>query len=191
MSRYDLLQMLDRYQERYPEEGPMVARVVALVEGHADCFARSCQPGHITGSAWVVSADRQRVALVHHRKLQRWLQPGGHADGDSDVVMVAWREATEETGLRNLRLLGQEEGVIPLDVDVHEIPARYDPQGNLVEGAHQHHDIRFLFVASRDDSLVVSEESHAVAWLELDQVRQQTDEESLLRMLEKGSRWLA
>src|SRR5690606_11839088 len=105
MTRYDLLLLLDRYLVRYPDEEEMVARVRALVEAHADCACRSCRPGHLTGSAWIVSPDRQRVALVHHRKLERWLQPGGHADGDTDIAAVAWREATEETGLGRLRLL--------------------------------------------------------------------------------------
>src|SRR5690606_4020036 len=161
MSRYDLLLLLDRYQSRYPHEAPTVERVRALVEGHSDCLVRSCRPGHITGSAWVVSSDRRRVALVHHRKLERWLQPGGHADGEADVVAVAWREAVEETGLTGLRLLPGGDQIVPLDIDVHEIPARYDQQGNLIEEAHEHHDIRFLFVTSNDSPPVASSESHA------------------------------
>lgn len=190
MHRYELLQMLRRYAEAYPQELAVVDRIVALVEKHADCFDRTCRPGHITGAAWVVSADRQRVALVHHRKLGRWLQPGGHADGDGDVASVAWKEATEETGLADLTMLPTGDALTPLDVDVHEIPAQYDSEGNLVEDAHQHHDIRFLFVA-RDSSLVVSDESHAVEWFDEPTIRSLTSEESVLRLLDKAARWLA
>lgn len=189
MHRYLLLQMLERYAEIYPAERDVAAQIAGLVAAHADCFERTCRPGHITGAAWVVSSDRRRVALVHHRKLGRWLQPGGHADGDGDVTTVAWREATEELGLAALRLIETGGTLMPLDIDVHQIPARYDEAGRLVEDAHQHHDIRFLFLAS-DDHLVVSHESHAVAWFSEPELRSLTSERSVLRLLEKAARWL-
>jgi 8-oxo-dGTP pyrophosphatase MutT (NUDIX family) len=138
----------------------------------------------------VVSTDRRHVALVHHRKLDRWLQPGGHADGEADVVSVAWREATEETGLMGLRLLFGGDELVPLDIDVHEIPARYDQAGQLVEEAHEHHDIRFLFMASGEESLVASGESHAAHWFDLTELQSTPLEESLLRMLTKAARLL-
>lgn len=190
MHRYDLLQTLDRYLAIYPHEQATVTRIVQLVEGRADCFERTCRPGHITGAAWVVSADQRQVALVHHRKLDRWLQPGGHADGDGDVVNVAWREATEELGLAHLTVVETGGTLVPLDVDVHDIPARYDAQGNLVEDAHQHYDIRFLFIAG-DQSLEVSDESHDVQWFDEAGVRSLTDERSVLRLMEKAVRWLS
>jgi 8-oxo-dGTP pyrophosphatase MutT (NUDIX family) len=190
MTRYDLLLLLDRYLDRYPDEEAMVARVRALVESRADCACRSCRPGHLTGSAWIVSPDRQRVALVHHRKLERWLQPGGHADGDTDIAAVAWREATEETGLGHLHLISGGEALIPLDIDVHVIPARYDAAGQLVEEAHEHHDLRFLFIALDDSPIVASHESHAARWFTLDELAIEIEEESILRMLRKAALWL-
>ena len=190
MHRYHLLQLLERYLAIYPDEQEMVARIVALVEAHPDCFERTCHPGHITGSAWVLSSDHQQVVLVHHRKLGRWLQPGGHADGDGDVVQVAWREATEETGLAELALFQLDGELVPLDVDVHEIPARYDASGQLIEQAHEHHDIRFLFVAGANQTLVISEESHAVEWFEQKAIGELTDEQSVLRLVDKAAHWL-
>jgi 8-oxo-dGTP pyrophosphatase MutT (NUDIX family) len=189
MHRYHLLQMLERYLAVYPQEEPMVARVQMLVERHADCFERTCRPGHITGAAWVVSADHARVALVHHRKLGRWLQPGGHADGDGDVASVAWKEATEETGLTGLTMFNTGGTLVPLDVDVHQIPPRYDAVGQLIEDAHEHHDIRFLFITS-DHSLTTSDESHDVRWFDARGVRALTSEPSVLRLLEKAMAWL-
>lgn len=190
MHRYDLLQTLDRYLSLYPHEEETVTRIVELVEGHSDCFERTCRPGHITGSAWVVSSDHRQVALVHHRKLDRWLQPGGHADGDGDVVNVAWCEATEELGLAHLMVVETGGALVPLDVDVHDIPPRYDAEGNLTEDAHQHYDIRFLFIAG-DQSLEVSDESHDVQWFDEAGVRAMTDERSVLRLMEKALRWLS
>jgi len=195
MHRYQLVQSLVRYASQHPTEVDVVERIIALVEEHADCFLRTCRPGHITGAAWVVSSDHSRVALVHHRKLGRWLQPGGHADGDGDVVNVAWKEATEETGLDDLSLVDTGGSLVPLDIDVHTIPARYDAQGNLIEDAHEHHDIRFLFVAgpksSCDASLQVSHESHAVEWFDHPSLRAITDEPSVIRLLDKAAAWLS
>ncbi len=76
--------------------------------------------------------------------------------------------------------------LMPFDIDVHDIPARYDEQGQLVEDAHEHHDIRFLLIAQSDDDITVSEESHEVAWFTPDEVRERTDEESVVRMLRKA-----
>jgi 8-oxo-dGTP pyrophosphatase MutT (NUDIX family) len=176
MHRKPILNLLADYLRRYPDETGMVARVEELVAAHADCFERTCDPGHITGSAWIVSADGERALLVHHRKLNKWLQPGGHADGQTDVAEVALREAREETGLNDLQLAD----ATPLDVDVHVIPARgADP-------AHEHHDIRFLFVAPEGATPIVSDESHAVRWFTGAELFAATQEESVLRLWRKA-----
>ncbi|MCA9772977.1 MAG: NUDIX domain-containing protein, partial [Myxococcales bacterium] len=124
MHRKPLRELLARYLDHRPEDHARVAEIRALVDAHADCFERNCWAGHVTGSAWVTTPDRRRALLVHHRKLGRWLQPGGHADGESLIEQVALREAREETGLADLRLHVAQGGLAPLDVDVHPIPAR-------------------------------------------------------------------
>lgn len=182
MHREPLLRLLADYKRSKPDEAPVVAKIRTLVESHTDCFDRTCRPGHITGSAWVVSHDGTRHLLLHHRKLDRWLQPGGHADGDANVAQVALREAIEESGIQHLRLVQE----TPLDVDVHLIPARYAKDGPLIEEAHEHHDIRFLVQAEGDDPIIVSDESHDVQWFTPEQVTIQTDEESVLRLLKKA-----
>lgn len=184
MHRQSLLEMLIRYAEQYPAEADVARRIERLVTTHPDCFERTCRPGHITGSAWVLSHDRCRCLLLHHGKLNRWLQPGGHADGQSNVAEVALREAQEETGLIDLQLTAE-----PLDIDVHLIPTRRDRDGNQLEDAHEHHDIRFLFVAAPDQQLVLSDESHEVRWFSRGEVLEATDEESVLRMLRKAGPW--
>ena len=181
MHRRPLLTLLKQYAERHPDEADVASRIEQLVSTHADCFERTCRPGHITGSAWVMSHDQQQCLLVHHGKLNRWLQPGGHADGQADVAEVALREAQEETGLVDLELVPE-----PLDVDVHLIPARFDPDGNQLEDAHEHHDVRYLLIAAPDQTLVVSDESHEVRWFTHDELLEATDEESVLRMLRKA-----
>jgi len=182
MHRRPLLELLACYQEQFPDEADVVNRVRTLVQQHANCFDRDCRPGHITGSAWVVSGDRQRALLVHHRKLDRWIQPGGHADGDPDVGAVALREAMEESGLEQLEHASD----LPLDIDVHIIPARYDTSAQLLEDAHEHHDIRYLIAAPGQATPVVSDESHDVRWFTLAEIEQLTGEESVLRLLRKS-----
>jgi 8-oxo-dGTP pyrophosphatase MutT (NUDIX family) len=186
MHRQPLLKMLSRYAEKYPDEADVAQRIARLVTEHADCFERTCRPGHITGSAWVLSHDRARCLLVHHGRLDRWLQPGGHADGQTDVAGVARREVEEETGLVELELVAESGPVIPIDIDVHQIPPRFDRSGNEIEDAHEHHDIRFLFLAAQGQELVTSEESHDVRWFTHDEVLAATNEESVLRMLRKA-----
>jgi 8-oxo-dGTP pyrophosphatase MutT (NUDIX family) len=156
-------------------EAAMAAATIEFVETHADCLLRSCVPGHLTGSAWIVSADRRRTLLTHHHKLDKWLQLGGHADGDPDLAAVAMREAHEESGLTRLQLVRPE----IFDVDRHWIPARKTDPG------HYHYDLRFLVMADPAEPLQISRESKDLGWVELERVTQLNPEESMARMVRK------
>lgn len=161
-----------------PHERAMTAATQAFVEEQPGCLERSCVPGHLTGSAWIVDYTHRRVLLTHHRKLDKWLQLGGHADGDPDLLAVALREAREESGLASITMLSPE----VFDVDVHAIPARRE------DPAHLHYDLRFLLRADGDEPLVISAESKDLAWVEIDRLAAFSSEESLLRMARKTPR---
>ena len=184
MHRQVLLKQLERYGALHDEERAEVERMRAFVSAHADCFERTCVPGHVTGSAWILSPDRSHFLLTHHKKLERWLQLGGHADGDPDSAAVALREAREESGMGELAFAWPTEPGVPLDVDIHEIPAR----GR--EPAHLHHDVRYLLVAAPGQELARSDESHDLRWFPCATWRAQLDEESQRRMARKVERWL-
>lgn len=156
-------------------EAAMAAEVIRFVETHPDALHRSCLPGHLTGSAWIVSPDRKRTLLTHHLKLDKWLQLGGHADGDGDLLAVALREAREESGLTRLRVVSP----AVFDVDRHLIPAR------KTEPEHYHHDLRFMIEADPEEPLVISSESKNLAWVDLDRVAELNGEESMARMVRK------
>lgn len=158
-----------------PHEAAMTAEVIRFVESHADCLFRTCAPGHLTGSAWIVSPDRKRTLLTHHHKLDKWLQLGGHADGDGDLLAVALREAREEGGITRLRPIS----AAVFDVDRHWIPPR------KTEPGHYHHDLRFLIEADPDEPLVISSESKDLAWVAIDAVTAINPEESMARMVRK------
>lgn len=176
--------MLAQYVERYPIEKDMVERVLALVRDNDDFLLRTCVPGHITGSAWIVSHDHSHALLTHHRKLDRWLQLGGHADGEPEIQKVALREAREESGMQDFSIVMSDGKLVPLDVDVHDIPAYGD------EPAHEHHDLRFLLIASKGQELRRSEESKDLRWFTLEEIPEVSQEESLLRMLRKSEELL-
>jgi len=171
-----LLAGLHDYGVQHAHEIDAVRRFEAFVRAQADCFERGCVPGHITGSAWVTDPNDQRVLLTHHRKLNIWVQLGGHSDGDSDSLSVALREATEESGLA---VEAVSERIF--DIDCHQIPARKG------EPAHLHYDVRF-WLRARSTEFTVTEESHALRWLSADELEQVTSEESVMRMRAK---WLA
>jgi len=159
-----------------PESQAHRDEVAAFVEGHADAAHRTNLEGHLTGSALVVDATGERTLLMLHRKLGRWFQPGGHADGDTNLPGVALREAQEETGIDELTV------VVPaIDVDVHRVePPR--------EAAHLHLDTRYLVVAPPGAHEHANEESLALRWVtasELDVLDPPLDE-STRRLVHRG-----
>ncbi|MGB5517263.1 MAG: NUDIX hydrolase [Gammaproteobacteria bacterium] len=180
MHRQELLGLLKRHKTHFIEEAGYISRAIAFVEAHADCFHRKLWPAHVTGSTWVVSPDRSRVIMLHHRKHDQWFQPGGHADGDADILRVALRETSEETGLppSEVRLLSTD----VFDVDIHTIPAsKRGPQ-------HDHIDIRFLVEIDDSAGLPGSDESHDVIWVTLNNVSRYNNNRSTYRMVDKTRR---
>jgi len=169
---------LARYGPVDAREASMRDDLVAFLRRTAEPFSRTTLEGHVTGSAWIVDRGATAAVLLHHRKLDRWLQPGGHADGDPDIYAVAWREALEETGLASL--VPTIEAVY--DVDVHEIPARG------VELAHKHYDVRFAFFADRAETPPGNAESHAVRWIALDDFDRYAVDDSIRRLAAKTRR---
>jgi 8-oxo-dGTP pyrophosphatase MutT (NUDIX family) len=137
-----------------PDEASCRQRMLELLDTRADCFRRDAFPAHFTGSALVVSADGSQVLLHHHRKLDRWLQFGGHCDGEENVLAVARREALEESGIDGLVVASAR----PFDLDIHEIPAH----GN--EPEHFHFDVRYVLIAPETATVQTSAESKELRW---------------------------
>lgn len=174
VGRSNLVVALESYGQQHPEEQEMVERFTAFVRAEADCYERDCWSGHVTGAAWLMNGAGTHALLTHHRKLDMWLQLGGHSDGDPDTTAVAMREAREESGLE-VRLLD----TAIFDIDVHPIPARkQDPQ-------HWHFDVRFLMQVEGPEDFVVSSESLDLAWVPLAELKKYTTESTILRMADK------
>lgn len=177
--RKNLQELLNLYVVRYPNEHETVERMRLFINDHSDCFERTCMPGHITGSAWIISPNRSKYLMTRHRIFDRWLQLGGHADGCPLPYLVALREAEEESGLADFGLYRQPEGFVPLDIDIHKIAPRSGTEG------HEHYDIRYLLIAIAEQPLRISEESYDLTWFDKKELENITQEESVLRMLHK------
>lgn len=173
-----LAECLRAYALDYPDENATVERFLRLLDDGEPAFRRTHPGGHFTASALVFGDAGRQVLLTHHRKLDIWVQLGGHADGQADLPAAALREAQEESGLTEIDL------VMPriVDLDIHAIPA------HAGEPAHDHYDVRYAFTTRTDLALTVSEESHDLAWVAVSRLDRFSREESLHRAVRKGVR---
>jgi 8-oxo-dGTP pyrophosphatase MutT (NUDIX family) len=159
------------------EELVFKQRILTILTNYPEaCFERThFNDGHITASSWLLDKTGSKALLMHHAKLNMWVQPGGHCDGDPDVLAVALKEAQEETGIN---------GIAPVyntifDVDVHALPA------TSREPAHFHYDIRFLLQVTSDEQFVQNHESKELRWVTKVKKLLPTQERSVVRMFEK------
>ena len=174
MHRNQLRQLLQNY-DPMAEEQVYKNRMLAFLDEHPDAFERSLQVGHFTASAWLLSADGSQALLMHHAKLNLWVQLGGHADGDTDLLAVAIKEAQEESGIMGI------EAISPaiFDIDIHTIPA------NSKEPEHEHFDVRFLLRVTSDEAVIPNKESKELRWIGKDTAELPTTQRSVVRLFEK------
>jgi 8-oxo-dGTP pyrophosphatase MutT (NUDIX family) len=178
VNREEVAAELARYAEAFPRDRELVARFRSLLGDTSAPLARDqFAPGHLTCSACVLGDGGQRVLLVHHARLGRWLQPGGHVEpGDESPLASARREVHEECGIEVREPVGR----APIDLDVHEIPARG------AEPGHLHYDLRYAFAVPGAPALRQSEESIELRWIEVDRLGELTDEISVTRLVARA-----
>lgn len=171
--------VLTTYSPRDEHERRSLIRIAAHVAAGGDLFARDRWDGHLTGSAFVLDATGEHLLLLFHRKLERWLQPGGHGEpGEVDALAVARREAEEESGIAGLSL--HPRAPAPFDLDVHEIPARPS------EPAHEHLDVRYLFVAPAGaEPRIDRAEAKGFRWVPLAEAAREGGDASVVRAARK------
>lgn len=176
----NLLELLQNHLAYDALEQKMTKETLAFIQKYPitkkpNCFDRALNVGHITASAWITDAAVEQALFTHHKKIGKWLQLGGHCDGNPNVVKVALTEAREESGLNDFQLKQ-----IPIfDVDIHLISA------HKTIAAHYHYDIRFWLIADAKAPLKISSESKDLKWLPIDRIKAYNKEASIMRMLEK------
>ena len=187
MSRDWILDKLSSFEGSTSEEKQYKADLTRFINNNKNCFSSVHPPireseaenevGHITGSAWILNKTKDKVLLTHHRKLNKWLQLGGHSDGNANVLETALREAWEESGIDSIIPLSEE----IFDIDIHQIKAKGD------RPTHLHYDVRFLLQSLETDEFAISEESHDLKWVSIDEVEKLNPSESMKRMCRKWS----
>jgi 8-oxo-dGTP pyrophosphatase MutT (NUDIX family) len=175
MHRTQLLNLLTKYQPPNTQEAVYKQQMVEFINHFPNCFERTLAIGHITASSWLLNHDMSQVLLMHHAKLDKWFQLGGHCDGDSDVLAVAIKEAQEESGMQAIEAVSKD----IFDIDIHMIPA------NSREQAHYHYDVRFLLRVSQYEKLVQNRESKELRWIGAQRAELPTTNASIVRMFEK------
>lgn len=178
MRRNNLREKLVRYHPTDTAEQVFKHDMLSFLDTYTDCFERSLEVGHFTGSAWLVNKDGTKALLMHHTKLDRWFQLGGHCDGDPDLLAVALKEAQEESGINGIEPVNTD----IFDIDVHEIPA------SSKLPAHYHYDVRFLLRVVSDEEIIQNGESKELRWISKDIDKLPTNATSVTRMFYK---WLA
>jgi 8-oxo-dGTP pyrophosphatase MutT (NUDIX family) len=174
MNRQNCIKTISAHTPFNEQEAGSITATLAFLDGQTRFWQRDNYIGHLTASAWVVNATRSHVLLAHHRKLNRWLQVGGHVEeGDGSLLEAALREAREECGIQ---------AIAPLQTTIFDIG--HHPINTAKEQPHVHYDIRFLLVA-QDMEFAVSEESYALGWFALDEVPTISDSAALHRMTRK------
>lgn len=164
------------YVPKQEAEKAFQQRMLFLLDNYPNCFERSLLHAHFTASAWVVNKELTHCLLTHHAKLDRWLQIGGHADGDPELRRVCLKEVSEESGLKDICLA---DGQI-FDLDIHLIPERKGIP------AHDHYDVRFLVFGNMDEELQINHESKQMKWLTLAEAAAYSEaNDSIVRMINK------
>lgn len=176
MHRTQLLNLLNNYQPTAHEEITFKKQMISFINEQPECFKRTLEIGHVTGSAFILDKSGDNALLMHHSKLDKWFQLGGHCDGDSDVLNVAIKEAQEESGIMGIAPVH----VTIFDIDIHRIPE------NNREKAHDHYDVRFLLQVTSDEQLVQNSESKELRWIAKDGTNLPTDNPSVVRMFKKA-----
>lgn len=176
MKREKLINLLKNYNPDNVLEKEQKTQIIEFICNDDNFYKRDNMSGHLTGSAWIINRDRKKALLTHHLKLGKWIQLGGHVDGDEDIFETSFREAKEETGLTSIRALSQ---------SIFDIAVFWVPKSGK-QDAHYHYDIRFLFEADDKEKLEIDKnESADLKWVPVEEVHKYEAEEPLIRMAEK------
>jgi len=177
---------LGAFLTRYPADATRLGDLRALLEMDVSLRSRQTMPGHVTASALIFAPERDSILLIHHRRLGRWLQPGGHVEAGEFPLAAARREVAEEVGLEDLEYLPAFEAdpSLPLDIDSHSIPAN----ARKGEPAHMHHDFLYVMIMPANHPAALKPQPSEIieaAWVEVNGAKRDKIPHSLLRAIDR------
>ncbi len=175
MYKLDLKSALNNYFPNDEDEKTYKNKMLLFLKTHKNCFDRSCIEGHFTSSCWLIDNTNNRALLMHHTKLNKWFQLGGHCDGNKNILEVSIQEAREESGIKNIEPVNKQ----IFDVDIHLIP-----QINQIK-SHFHYDVRFLLQVKSNEVPLKNHESKELRWVYKNDNKLPTQNKSVLRMYNK------
>lgn len=171
----NIFEKLNLYFKSSIEQENLYKKYLSVEAIGNELFNRKNYPFHFTASAWILDSERSNTLLIYHKKIQKWIQPGGHADGETNLAKVALKEAFEETGLQSLTLINDD----IFDFDFTPIEALLDVP------AHIHLDVRYAIEADKNEIVLESAESEGVNWIPLQQLLIESEDAGVLRMCKK------
>lgn len=176
----NLKEEIEKYQPYNEQENADKELMLEYINTFDDVLTRENKMCHFTASNWIVNKDRTKVLMIYHNIYKSWAWTGGHADGDGNLLHVALKEAEEETGIKNLKVLSDGIfGIQILTVDSHI------KRGKFVS-SHVHLDCCFLIEADEEEILRIKEdENSGVEWVDINKAPQITNEEKMRPIYKK------
>ena len=176
----DFKKMLEAYVPYNEQEENDKEMMLKYIDTFEDVLTRENRMCHFTASSWIVNKERTKILMIYHKIDDSWAWTGGHCDGDSDMLHVAVKEAIEETGVENFKVLS--DGIFGIEivsVDGHVKRGKYVP-------THLHLNISYLLEADEHDALRIKEdENSGVKWIDINEINNVIDEPKMEPIYDK------
>ena len=176
----NLKEQIEHFEPFNEQERADKEMMLEYINTFKDVLTRKNKMCHFTASSWIVNKERTKVLMIYHNIYQSWAWTGGHSDGDENLLHVALKEAQEETGLQNLKVLKQDIYSLEIvTVDCHIKRGKFVP-------SHLHLDCCYLFEADENEPLRIKEdENSGVKWIDINKVTEITNEPKMVPIYQK------
>lgn len=179
-SEYNWINEIENYTPYNEQEEKDKELILKCIENYDNLLYRENPIAHVTSSGYIVNKDRTKVLMIHHNIYNTWAWTGGHADGDSNLIHVAVKEAIEETGIKYFKVVSNE----ILSLDVLTVNGHIK-RGNYVS-SHLHLSVAYLLEASEDEKLIVKEdENSGVMWIPINEIHKYSNESHMIVLYNK------
>lgn len=179
-SKYNWINEVEKYAPYNEQEEKDKELILKCIENYDNLLYRENPIAHVTSSGYIVNKDRTKVLMIHHNIYNTWAWTGGHADGDSNLIHVAVKEAIEETGIKHFKVVSNE----ILSLDVLTVNGHIK-RGNYVS-SHLHLSVAYLLQASEDEKLIVKEdENSGVMWIPINEIHKYSNESHMIVLYNK------